>query len=471
MVVALFDTGPQSQTDQAASVRIPEVARIDTAVAAAVVPHRLSQDPADGEIPALPFIANYEPKEWAVDAAEDGPSPVQLASLPMARAEVIRVERGDTLFGLLSDLGVEREEARAAVGSLTDVFNPKHLQPGQEIHLALHEEKGEDGVLVTGFSFQPNVETRVVVQRDNGGAFQARSIDRHLYKTYAVAEGTIDTSLFDAATDADVPPIVLSEMIRALSFDVDFQRDLQQGDTFELLYERFLDETGLEVRSGNVLYAEIVLRGKPVRFYRHETSEGTSDFFNENGVSIRKSLMRTPIDGARLSSGFGMRKHPILGYNKMHRGTDFAAPSGTPIYAAGDGVVEVAKWNGGYGKYIRIRHNSSYKTAYAHMKRFARGVTKGSRVEQGQVIGYVGTTGRSTGPHLHYEVLLNGQQVNPRRIKMPTGRILKGDELVAFRDARGLIDKLRLRYKSSLIAGFDCKGQPQEEHPGLASGC
>ncbi len=471
MVVALFDTGPQSPSEQGASIQIPEVARIDTAVAAAVVPHRLSQEPGSGEIPALSFIANYEPKEWSVDAAEDGPSPVQLAALPMARAEVIRVERGDTLLGLLSDMGVEREEARAAVGSLSDVFNPKHLQPGQEIHLALHEEKGEDGVLVTGFSFQPNVDTRVVVQRDNGGSFQARSIDRHLYRTYAVAEGTIDTSLFDAATDADVPPIVLSEMVRALSFDVDFQRDLQRGDTFELLYERYLDETGLEVRSGNVLYAQIILRGKPVRFYRHETAEGTSDFFNENGVSIRKSLMRTPIDGARLSSGFGMRKHPILGYNKMHRGTDFAAPRGTPIYAAGDGVVETAKWNGGYGKYVRIRHNSSYKTAYAHMKRFARGVTKGSRVEQGQVIGYVGTTGRSTGPHLHYEVLLNGQQVDPRRIKMPTGRILKGEELVAFRNAREQIDELRLRYKSSLIAGFDCKGQPQEEHPGLAAGC
>ena len=471
MVVALFDTGPQSPSEQGASIQIPEVARIDTAVAAAVVPHRLSQEPGSGEIPALSFIANYEPKEWSVDAAEDGPSPVQLAALPMARAEVIRVERGDTLLGLLSDMGVEREEARAAVGSLSDVFNPKHLQPGQEIHLALHEEKGEDGVLVTGFSFQPNVDTRVVVQRDNGGSFQARSIDRHLYRTYAVAEGTIDTSLFDAATDADVPPIVLSEMVRALSFDVDFQRDLQRGDTFELLYERYLDETGLEVRSGNVLYAQIILRGKPVRFYRHETAEGTSDFFNENGVSIRKSLMRTPIDGARLSSGFGMRKHPILGYNKMHRGTDFAAPRGTPIYAAGDGVVEMAKWNGGYGKYVRIRHNSSYKTAYAHMKRFARGVTKGSRVEQGQVIGYVGTTGRSTGPHLHYEVLLNGQQVDPRRIKMPTGRILKGEELVAFRNAREQIDELRLRYKSSLIAGFDCKGQPQEEHPGLAAGC
>lgn len=471
MVVALFDTGPQSQVDRIASFQIPEVSRIDTAVAAAVVPHRLSPDPSSGAIPALSFITTHEANEWSVDAAEDGPSPMQLAALPMARAEVIRVERGDTLLGLLSDMGVEREEARAAVGSLSDVFNPKHLQPGQEIHLALHKERGEDNVLVTGFSFQPNVETRVVVQRNDGGSFQARSIDRHLYRTYAVAEGTIDTSLFDAATDADVPPIVLSEMVRALSFDIDFQRDLHQGDTFELLYERYLDETGLDVRSGNVLYAQIVLKGKPVRFYRHETAEGTGDFFNENGVSIRKSLMRTPIDGARLSSGFGMRKHPILGYNKMHRGTDFAAPTGTPIYAAGDGVVEVAKWNGGYGKYMRIRHNSTYKTAYAHMKRFARGVTKGSRVEQGQVIGYVGSTGRSTGPHLHYEVLLNGKQVDPRKVKMPTGQILKGEELVAFRASREQIDELRLRYKSSLIAGFDCKGQPQEEHPGLAAGC
>ena len=425
-----------------------------------------------GEIPALSFIATYEPKEWELDAAEDGPSPAaQLAAFPMAREEVIEVRPGDTLMGLLSDQGVERDEARAAVASLTDVFNPRHLQPGQEIRVALHEEQGDGGMQITGLTFQPNISTRVVLQRDEGGDFLSRSIDRKLDKAYGRAQGSIETSLFDAATESEVPPIVLSQMVRALSFDVDFQRDLQAGDTFELLYERFLDKTGQIVRTGDLLYAELNLRGKKLRFYHHKTEDGESDFFNENGVSIRKSLMRTPIDGARISSNFGMRKHPILGYNKMHRGTDFAAPTGTPIYAAGDGVIEAAKWNGGYGKYIRIRHNSTYKTAYAHMKRFGRGIKKGTRVKQGQVIGYVGSTGRSTGPHLHYEVLINDQRVNPRKVKLPTGKILKGEGLIAFRESRATIDDLRQNYTPSLVVRYDCQGPGKQDHPGLATGC
>ena len=471
VVVALFDGQDQNPANQSASVTIPDVARIDTAVAAAVVPGRLSHDPALGEIPTLSFTGTYEPREWSIDAAEEGPSPAQLAALPLAREEVVKVRRGDTLLGLLSDFGVERDEARAAVASLGDVFDPRRLQPGQEIRLALHNRKGRRGPQITGFSFQPDVRRRVVVNRDDDGRFFARSVDRDLKMTYALAEGTIQSSLSEAAAEADVPPIILSEMIRALSFDVDFQRDLKKGDTFELLFERYTDESGLQIQTGNILYAELNLSGKPLRFYRHETADGRSDFFNENGVSIRRSLMRTPIDGAWISSNFGMRKHPILGYNKMHRGTDFAAPIGTPIYAAGDGVVEVAGWNGGYGKYVRIRHNSTYKTAYAHMKRFARGVTKGARVSQGQVIGYVGSTGRSTGPHLHYEVLVNNQQVNPRRIKLPTGRILKGEELLAFRDRRGQINDLRLDQTPAFIAGYACEGPDTNDHPGLADAC
>ena len=243
-------------------------------------------------------------------------------------------------------------------------------------------------------------------------------------------------------------------MIRAFSFDVDFQRELQPGDRFALLYETLHEHDGQLAKPGDLLYAELVLSGKPIGIYRFTPESGITDYFTADGRSVRKSLLRTPIDGARISSGYGMRRHPILGYSKMHRGVDFAAPTGTPIYAAGHGTVEKAARFGGYGKYVRIRHNGSYKTAYAHLSRYGRGIKAGARVKQGQVIGYVGSTGRSTGPHLHYEVISNGKQVNPRSIKLPAGERLKGADLKAFQEARERIDALRERHRpqSTIVA-------------------
>ena len=232
--------------------------------------------------------------------------------------------------------------------------------------------------------------------------------------------------------DAGLPISILMEMVQIFSFDVDFQREIQKGDKFEVLYENQLNDDGETVALGPVLFASLSLSGKILGLYRHEPGNGPVDYFNIKGQSARKALMRTPINGASLSSGYGMRRHPILGYNKMHRGLDFSAPRRTPIVAAGDGVIEVAGRNGSYGKYIRIRHNGTYKTAYAHMKGYARGMRAGKRVRQGQTIGYVGTTGRSTGPHLHYEVLRNGTQMNPRKLKLPTGQKLKGTALAQF---------------------------------------
>ncbi|TFG47962.1 MAG: M23 family metallopeptidase, partial [Gemmatimonadales bacterium] len=239
------------------------------------------------------------------------------------------------------------------------------------------------------------------------------------------------------------PNPVLIELIRIFSFDVDFQRDIQPGDRFEVLYDALLETDGSLAKTGEVLYAALTLSGQRLELYGFTPKSGFADFFDTKGQSVRKTLMRTPIDGARLSSGFGMRKHPILRYTRMHRGTDFAAPSGTPIYAAGDGTVEIAGRKGAYGKYVRLRHNSTYQTAYAHMSRFAKGTRSGARVRQGQVIGYVGTTGRSTGPHLHYEVLVNGKQVNPSKIKLASGEKLKGADLAAFEFRRAEIDRLR----------------------------
>jgi murein DD-endopeptidase MepM/ murein hydrolase activator NlpD len=251
---------------------------------------------------------------------------------------------------------------------------------------------------------------------------------------------------------------VLVEMIRIFSFDVDFQRELQPGDSFEVLYEALFEDDGSLAKTDGVLYASLTLSGERLDLYNFTPHSGHSDFFDGKGQSVRKTLMRTPIDGARLSSRFGMRKHPVLGYSRLHKGTDFAAPRGTPIYAAGDGVVESAGRNGAYGKYLRIRHNSTYKTAYAHMKRIAKGMRRGKRVRQGQIIGYVGSTGRSTGPHLHYEVLRGGRQVNPLKIKLPSGEKLKAADLESFERQRERIDALReqVREGGAVIAQAGC---------------
>jgi len=255
--------------------------------------------------------------------------------------------------------------------------------------------------------------------------------------------GEIDSSLYLAGRKAGVPDAMLAELIRAFSWDVDFQRDVREGDGFEVMFEQAVDADGRAVHAGPMRFAALTLSGKRHAIYLHTTGDGDTDYFDERGKSARKALMRTPIDGARLSSGFGSRRHPILGYTKMHRGVDFAAPQGTPIYAAGNGTVVAAGPNGAYGNYIQIRHNGEYSTAYAHLRAFARGVGKGKRVAQGQIIGYVGTTGRSTGPHLHYEILVRGARTNPMKVRMPSGRALAGDELKKFEETR---DAVRARY-------------------------
>ena len=235
----------------------------------------------------------------------------------------------------------------------------------------------------------------------------------------------------------------MSEVIKAFSYDVDVQRDIQPGDLYGVVYERFEDEDGNLARTGDVLFASMTLSGKAIGIYRYTDRDGFTDYYDQDGHSLRKALLKTPIDGARISSGFGMRKHPILGYSKMHKGIDFAAPSGTPIYAAGNGTIVKIGRNGGYGNYVKIKHANGYATAYAHLSKFAKGLKNGSKVKQGDVIAYVGSTGRATGPHLHYEVMVSGSQVNPKDVKLPTGTTLTGKELALFETRRNEIDKLR----------------------------
>ena len=350
---------------------------------------------------------------------------------------IIAVGTGDTLLGLLSAAGAERGDAHAVVDALETVYDPRDLQIGQALTLVLRHY-GRNSALI-GLELMPEVD-RIIRVRQTDDGFAAESL-ANVLETRRIAAGYfVNASLAADATRAGVPYEVLHPLIRVFSYSVDFQRDFQPGDEVRILYERDHHADGAIARHGEPLYAELRLGDRALPIYRFETTDGAIDYFDPDGQSVRRALLRTPIDGARLSSGFGMRRHPILGYTRMHRGTDFAAPRGTPIFSAGDGVIEVIGPNRGYGNYMRIRHNNRLSTAYAHMNRFANGLRRGDRVRQGQVIGYVGSTGLSTGPHLHYEVLVGGTQVNPLSVDLPTGLRLEGTELARFRTMVADID-------------------------------
>ncbi|MDA0702072.1 MAG: peptidoglycan DD-metalloendopeptidase family protein [Proteobacteria bacterium] len=379
---------------------------------------------------AAPF---FLPPDWKPMEGSD-----ETPGVPGLHRLTLEIKPGDTLMNLLVKKGVPRNDAHQAISVLSDVYDPRQIRPGQELTLTF----GPGGFDLGAFqaaSVNISYDSTIEVRREAEG-FTADTIVKPLVTKPARADGRIDSSLMQAGIDVGVSAAVMIEMIRAYSFDVDFQRDIQKGDSFEVMYERLFDGDGAHVHDGAVRYAALTLSGKTYRLYQFEAEDGTVDYFNEKGASVRKALMRTPVDGARISSGFGKRRHPILGYTKMHKGTDFAAPSGTPIMAAGDGVVEKAGRNGGYGNYVRIRHSGTYKTAYAHLSKFAKGVRAGSRIRQGDIIGYVGTTGRSTGPHLHYEVHLDGKQINPLNVRMPSGRTLAGAELKQFLAQREELD-------------------------------
>ncbi len=376
----------------------------------------------DTEIAAAPMQVAYY-----VDDSES-----ESAQLSITYERKLTVGNGDTLMAMLTDAGASRRDAHAAITEMSKIFKPRYLKPGHEIVLTLRPSPDPDSpASLISMKLVESVERDVLVHEGEEG-YVAETIDHPLTLEVAAAEGVIENSLFLAGEAAGVPPGVLADLIQIYSFDVDFQRDIRTGDGFTIMYEQYKDENGELVRSGNILRATMTLSGQEKMLYRFETAKGTIDYFDQEGKSVRRTLMRTPINGARLSSGYGNRKHPILGYTKLHTGTDFAAPRGTPIYAAGNGTVDYAGRKGGYGLYVRIRHNGTYQTAYAHMSGIAKGVRRGTRVNQGQVIGYVGSTGRSTGPHLHYEVLRNGKFINSRTMHLPSGKALKGDELATF---------------------------------------
>ena len=384
-------------------------------------------DVAANPAPASAIAPNPLASVPAADQAvpEPGPDPhiVKTAS----------VRRGDTLMRALVAAGVGRAEAAEAIASLREIYDPRRLKPGQEISVTLaNPELAEDGPSLVAVTVEASVERAVSARRGEDGRFAALEIERVLRGVDRRIAGVITDNLFTSARRADLPVAVIMALIRLYSWDVDFQRDIQRDDSFEVFYERLYDLDGAPAKEGEIAFASLTLSGKVVSLYRFEDHHGEVDYYHDSGESVRRALLRTPVDGARLSSRYGKRKHPVLGYTKMHRGVDFAAPTGTPIMAAGDGAVEVSGRNGAYGKYVRIRHNSEYKTAYGHMSRITRAAGRGKRVSQGDIIGYVGSTGRSTGPHLHYEILLGGQQINPMTLELPTGAKLAGADLERF---------------------------------------
>jgi len=357
---------------------------------------------------------------------------------------VVHIEKGATLMQILVDAGVGRAEAHDAVNALRSVYDPRRLRAGQAVTLIQLAElsTGNPSGLV-GMRIDKTFDREAGIGRLADGSFGSFEIEKKLESRQARGKGTIRSSLFGDGVDSGVPPPVMIELIQLFSYDVDFQREIQEGDGFDLVFERMVAHDGTVVHDGAIRFAELTLGGKPIRLYRFEKRNGEVDYFDPTGQSARKALLRTPIDGARISSGYGMRRHPILGYSKMHRGVDFAAPTGTPIRAAGNGRIDYAGARGTYGNYIRIQHNSNIATAYAHMSRLAGGMSKGTRVKQGQIIGYVGTTGRSTGPHLHYEVLRDNRQINPKELRLPSGEQLRGAELERFKRVRDAIEQER----------------------------
>ncbi|MDA9643331.1 peptidoglycan DD-metalloendopeptidase family protein [bacterium] len=358
-----------------------------------------------------------------------------------------KIKSGETFDKILNEYSIEREEIIAIKESLSKKVNINKLNTNQKIQIVLDKTNNK----IKEFIFQiSNTEKIYLSKNSEDLEFNEKILSIKFDKKIIYKENIILQSLYKAATDQNIPPNAIIEFARIYGFQVDFQRDIRKEDKFQIMYEVFIDENKKIIETGEILFANLKLSGQDNSLYYFD-KENLEGHYDKNGKSVQKALMKSPINGARLSSSFGMRKHPIDGYNKMHRGTDFAAPKGTPIMASGNGIVKKAGWCGGGGNCVKIRHNSTYETVYAHMSKFARGIKNGVRVKQGQTIGYVGSTGKSTGPHLHYEVIVNGKKVNSQKLKLPSGKVLKGKDREYFETAKIKLDVL----KSEKIIGLN----------------
>ena len=358
-----------------------------------------------------------------------------------------KIKSGETFDNILRKYLIEEEEILIVKKNLLKKVNLNKLNTKQSIQINLDQTNNK----IKEFVFQISNTEKIYLKRNvNKNIFSQEIVIVKLEKQIFYKENIILQSLYKTASELDVPANIIIEFARIYGFQIDFQRDIRRKDRFQIMYEVFLDENKKIIQTGEILFSNLVLSGQDNSLY-YFNKQGSEGHYDKNGKSVQKALMKTPINGARLSSSFGMRKHPIDGFNKMHRGTDFAAPKGTPIMASGNGIIKKAGWCGGGGNCVKIKHNSTYETVYAHMSKFARGIKNGIRVKQGQTIGYVGSTGKSTGPHLHYEVIVNGKKVNSQKLKLPSGKILKGDERKLFETKKIKLNVL----KSEKIIGLN----------------
>ena len=367
---------------------------------------------------------------------------------PRYKTEYYISKSGDTYESIVNNLDIIKKEKKILLSSILQEKSLKILKINQKFIFKYDNLSAK----IIEFKIETDKKNEILFSRlDEVANFKTQKIQKNFKKKLVYKETIITNSLYNSAINLGIKPNIIIEFARLYGFQVDFQRDIWKDDSFQIIYEEFINEKNKVVDTGEIIFANLNLQNKDLQLYKYEYEKNKVDYFDENGKSIRKTLMKTPINGARLSSSFGKRKHPILGYTKMHTGTDFAAPTGTPIMASGDGKVTKAGWCGGGGNCVKIKHNSTYQTVYAHMSKFGRGIKRGARVKQGQIIGYVGSTGMSTGPHLHYEVIENGKKVNSQKLKLPSGKILKGKERKMFE-----IDKIKIDVlKSNLIAKLD----------------
>ena len=339
---------------------------------------------------------------------------------------IVIVKKGETFSKILDNFNFENKKKFEIINSINKIFDLRELNVNQKIIFLANDKK-----IVKQIIFELDYKTNLIVDLDSNINVIKKELET--FSEIESKEYSITNSLYSDGINNNIPNQILIKLIQLFSFDLDFQRDIRKDTQVSVSYEKIFTENKTKYIFGDIQYARVTIKNNTLEYFKFLTDDGYIDYFNREGKNVKKSILKTPLDGARLSSTYGMRKHPISGFNKMHKGIDFAAPKGTPVYAGGNGVIEMAGRNGGYGNYIRIRHNNEYKTAYAHLSGFKKGISKGVRVSQGEVIGYVGSTGRSTGPHLHYEIIYQNKQINPLTLKLPSGKILEGKELERFK--------------------------------------
>ena len=344
---------------------------------------------------------------------------------PKSKETIIIVKKDQTFSSILDNFNFDNKKKFAIINAINAIYDLRELKVNQKIIFLIDKNENVEKIIIE-LNFNTNLEV------DLRSDIKIVKKELETFSEINSQEYVISNSLYTDGINNNIPNQILIKLIQLFSFDLDFQRDIQKDTKVSISYEKIFVKNKSDYALGDIEYAKIIIKNNTLEYFKFLTDEGFIDYFNRQGKNVKKSILKTPIDGARISSSFGMRKHPISGFNKMHKGVDFAAPIGTPVYAGGNGVIEMVGVNGGYGKYIRIRHNNEYKTAYAHLNSYRKGISKGVRVNQGEVIGYVGSTGRSTGPHLHYEIIYQNKKVNPLKLKLPSGKILKGDELARF---------------------------------------